>query len=123
MSTLSNGTNGYGNGQHTNGPSGGRGAGIGAPNVVSLSTTKAIDPADAQMDQIRDLLFGELKRDIDARMAAFDARLVDLERRLAAARSELTAVRSEDETKRKAMLDDIARGVAALGDHVKQISR
>jgi hypothetical protein len=103
MSSLSNGANGYGNGH-------------GGTNVVSLTPAKAIDPADAQMDQIRDLLFGEFKREIDQRFAVFDARLVDLERRLAAARS-------EDEGKRKAMLDDIARGVASLGDHVKQISR
>jgi hypothetical protein len=113
MSSLSNGANGYGNG---NGHTSGFGGGLGAPNVVTLNTAKAIDPADAQMEQIRDLLFGEFKREIDQRMAIFDARLVDLERRLAAARS-------EDESKRKAMLDDIARGVATLGDHVKQISR
>jgi hypothetical protein len=111
MNTLSSGTNGYGNGQTT-----GHAGGHSAPNVVSLQTAKTIDPADAQMDQIRDLLFGEFKREIDQRMAVFDARLVDLERRLAAARN-------EDEGKRKAMLDDIARGVASLGEHVKQISR
>jgi hypothetical protein len=103
MNTSTNGANGYSNGHS-------------APNVVTLPVTKAIDPADAQMDQIRDLLFGEFKREIDHRMAAFEARIVDLERRLAAARS-------EDESKRKAMLDDIARGVASLGEHVKQISR
>jgi hypothetical protein len=105
MSSVSNGTNGY---SHASGHT--------APNVVNLPTAKVIDPTDVQMDQIRDLLFGEFKREIDHRMAAFETRIVDLERRLAAARS-------EDETKRKSMLDDIARGVAALGDHVKQISR
>jgi hypothetical protein len=116
MTSLSNGVNGYGN-------AGGQLGGHGAQNVVTLNTAKAIDPADAQMDQIRDLLFGEFKREIDQRLAGFDARLVDLERRLAAARTELASARTEDEGKRKAMLDDIARGVATLGDHVKQISR
>lgn len=115
MSTLSNGSNGYANGQH--------GGGNGVQNVITLNPAKAIEPADAQMDQIRDLLFGELKRDIDARLAAFDARLVDFERRLATTRNELTVARAEDDNKRKAMLDDIARGVAALSDHVKQITR
>lgn len=101
MSSAANGTNGYG---HT------------SANVVSLSMAKAPDPADAQMDQIRDLLFGELRREIDQRIGAIESRVVDLERRLSAART-------EDETKRRGMLDDIARGVAALGDHVKQIAK
>ncbi len=115
MTSPSTGATGYGSG-HMSASGSGHGSGHGAPNVVSLTTAKAIDPADAQMDQIRDLLFGEFKREIDTRMATFDARLLDLERRLAAARA-------EDESRRKAMLDDIARGVALLGDHVKQISR
>jgi Mg2+ and Co2+ transporter CorA len=105
MSSAANGSNGYGH-AHAN-PS---------ANVVSLSMAKALDPADAQMDQIRDLLFGEFKREMDQRIGAIEARLVDLERRLSAART-------EDETKRRGMLDDIARGVAALGDHVKQIAK
>ncbi len=105
MSLGSNSANGY---SHTSGQT--------TPKIVSLATAKAVDPVDAQMDQIRDLLFGEFKREIDLRMAAFEARIVDLERRLAAARA-------EDETRRRSMLDEIARGVTALGDHVKQISR
>ena len=84
--------------------------------MVSLNVAKAHDPADAQMDQIRDLLFGELKREIDQRFGAVETRLADLERRLSAARN-------EDEAKRRGMLDDIARGMSALGDHVKQIGK
>ena len=106
MSSAPNGTNGYG---HVS-PS------VANSNVVSLSMAKVIDPADATMDQIRDLLFGEFKREVDGRIAAIEQRMADLERRLSAART-------EDETKRRGMLDDIARGVAALGDHVKQIAK
>lgn len=106
MSSTANGSNGYGT----------HGSSHGTANVISLNTAKPLDPADAQMDQIRDLLFGELKREIDQRFVAIETRLVDLERRLSAARN-------EDETKRRMMLDDIARGMAVLGDHVKQIGK
>ena len=123
MTSYANATNGYGtghagsNGAGSNGAASNGAASNGAsPNVVSLSTAKAIDPADAQMDQIRDLLFGEFRREIDQKLAVMDQRITDLERRLSAART-------EDESKRKSMLDDIARGVSALGDHVRQIQR
>lgn len=105
MSLISSSNNGYA-----------AGAGFSASKVVPLAAVKSADATDVQMDQIRDLLFGEFKREIDTRLAAIESKLVDFERRLSAART-------EDEGRRKALLDDLARGVEALGQHVKQIVR
>jgi hypothetical protein len=74
------------------------------------------EPADLQMDQIRDLLLGQLKVELANRFAAIEERLATLERNLAAART-------DDETKRKAGYDALAKGVAALSEHVQQMAK
>jgi hypothetical protein len=74
------------------------------------------DMADVQMDQIRDLLFGEFRKQFDARLAVIEARVDTIERRLDAALA-------TGETERRATLDELSRGVAALGEHIRRIPR
>ena len=100
MSASVNGTNGYGQSSASTG--------------VSRDTVR--DPADIQMDQIRDLLFGQFRTELAGRFAAIESRLTALERQLAAARA-------EDEAARKASLDALAKGVATLGDHIRLMAK
>lgn len=74
------------------------------------------DPRDDQMDQIRDLLFGEFKRLSDERFAAIEARLSTLEARV-------SALAGEHVAQRRDTLDDLSRGIEELGAYVRRLSR
>ncbi len=74
------------------------------------------DPRDDQMDQIRDLLFGEYKRLTDEKFAALETRLATLEARVSALASEQVAGRRDT-------LDDLSRGIEELGAYVRRLSR
>lgn len=74
------------------------------------------DPRDDQMDQIRDLLFGEYKRLSDEKFAAIEARLSTLEARVHALAGEQVAARRDT-------LDDLSRGIEELGAYVRGLSR
>jgi hypothetical protein len=72
------------------------------------------NPADLQMDQIRDLLFGEFKTRMESRLAAMAVRLAALEAGLAAARS-------EEDQHRKATFDTLADGLGTLANQIRQL--
>jgi hypothetical protein len=76
----------------------------------------ARDPSDAQMDQIRDLLFGSLRSEFMARFDALEQRVVSLERQLAAAKQ-------EEEGQRRAAFDSLAKGIADLSTHIRHLSK
>lgn len=74
------------------------------------------DPRDDQMDQIRDLLFGEYKRLTDEKFAAIEQRLCTLE-------SRVHALAGEQVASRRDTLDDLSRGIEELGAYVRRLSR
>lgn len=82
-----------------------------AGSAVANGHAESQELGDEQMDQIRELLFGEARRQLESRLAAIEARLSALE-----ARAE-TLARDRQDT-----LDGLAQGLAALGQHVKQLS-
>jgi hypothetical protein len=71
------------------------------------------DPGELQMEQIRDLLFGELRRQMEGRFAALEARVAALEAGLASARA-------EEEHRRRAAFDSLAEGITALAGQIRQ---
>jgi len=75
-----------------------------------------VDSADAQMEQIRELLVGEVQRRVDARVEALEARVRDLEARLEA----LSAVQTAS---RRAAFEELAKGVAELGERIKNLAQ
>jgi hypothetical protein len=89
--------------------------GNGSSTLGGLTSTSR-DLRDDQMDQIRDLLFGDLKRQMDARFAAIETRLNTLEARVQAVSNESVATRRET-------LDDLSRGIGELGDYIRRIAR
>jgi polyhydroxyalkanoate synthesis regulator phasin len=74
------------------------------------------DSADAQMEQIRELLVGDVQRRADAGVEALEARVRDLEARLEALNSEQTA-------SRRSAFEELARGVAELGERIKNLAQ
>lgn len=85
------------------------------------------DPIDDKMEQIRDLLYGEFKRDSDARIALVEARVRELEaglhRKLDAIQARLDSLASDMKSDRSAAFDELASSVLELGERVRRISR
>ena len=75
-----------------------------------------VDSADAQMEQIRELLVGDLQRRADARLEALEARVRDLEARLEALSTEQTA-------SRRSAFEELAKGVAELGERIRNLAQ
>jgi len=79
------------------------------------------------MEQIRDLLVGDLVRRTDARLQELEARIAELEAtigsRLTALNARLEALSGEVGASRRATFDELARGVAELGEKIRKISR
>lgn len=84
------------------------------------------EPFD-KMQQIRDLLFGEFKRDNDARLALIEARVRELEaglhRKLDAIQARLDALAGEVTDERRRSFDTLAQSLAELGDKVRRIGQ
>ena len=68
------------------------------------------------MEQIRELLVGDVQRRADARVEALEARVRDLEARLEALNTEQTA-------SRRSAFEELARGVAELGERIKNLAQ
>ncbi len=83
-------------------------------------------PIDPKMDQIRELLFGEFKRDSDARIALIDARVRELElglnRKLDNIQSQLTAIASDLKSDRRASFKELSESVSELAERIRRIS-
>jgi polyhydroxyalkanoate synthesis regulator phasin len=74
------------------------------------------DSTDAQMDQIRELLVGDIMRRADARVEALEARVRELEARLEALGAEQTAGR-------RSAFDELSRSVTELGERIRQLGQ
>jgi hypothetical protein len=85
------------------------------------------DLSDVKMDQIRELLFGEVQRQSEQRITSLEAKVADLEttlnHRLDAMQARIEALAAETRGEHRSTLDELARGIADLGDRVKRIPR
>ncbi len=89
------------------------------------------DPMDDKMEQIRDLLYGEFKRDSDARIALIEARVRELEaglhRKLDVIQSRLEALATDLKTDqrqdRERAFDQLSLNVLELGENIRRIAR
>ena len=74
------------------------------------------EAADDNMERIRDLILGDLRRSWDARLHTLETRLQMLEDKLDALRHETQASRDEH-------LSALAAGIDELGQHVRRLGR
>ncbi len=81
---------------------------------------------DDKLEQIRDLLYGEFKRDHDARLKTLEAQVRELEsgllRKLEAIQTRVEAMASEHATERRTSFDELSRSIFELGDRIRRIS-
>jgi DNA anti-recombination protein RmuC len=99
-------------------------------NATSLSELRngaaPTAAADDKLEQIRDLLYGEFKREHEAKLKLLEARLQDLEtslhRKLDAIHVRLDAMASESAAERRTSFDELSRSIFELGDRIRRIS-
>ena len=84
------------------------------------------EAADDKLEQIRDLLYGEFKRDHDARLRVLEAQMKELEaglhRKLDAIQARVEAMAAEHSTERRTSFDELSRSIFELGDRIRRIS-
>lgn len=84
------------------------------------------EAADDKLEQIRDLLHGELRRDHDARLRALETRYKefesDVQRRLELLQARLEALATENASERRTSFDELSRSIFELGDRIRRIS-
>jgi len=71
---------------------------------------------DEPMERIRELLFGEMARNWDARLQTLETRLQTLE-------DKLDALKHESVADRQGQLAALAEGIDSLGQHVRRLTR
>ncbi|MGD9806367.1 MAG: hypothetical protein AB7E81_13850 [Hyphomicrobiaceae bacterium] len=96
-----------------------------SPYSDKRNGTAGVEPFDDKMQQIRELLFGEFKRDSDARVALIEARVRELEqqmhRRLEALQASIDTLSRDVTADRKRSLEQLAQNISELGDRVRRI--
>ncbi|MDX2288057.1 MAG: hypothetical protein NW217_04470 [Hyphomicrobiaceae bacterium] len=82
---------------------------------------------DEKMEQVRELLIGDLMRQTESRLATMDARIrsleVDLGQKIDGLRARLDALAGEVAGDQRSAFDDLARGIDELGQRVRRLSR
>ena len=82
---------------------------------------------DERMDQVRELLFGDQRRQLEWQISALESRLRDIEisllRRIEALELRLDATAIEDAKARSAAFDELSRGIGELSSRIRNIAR
>ncbi|MEQ1717660.1 MAG: hypothetical protein ABL907_17060 [Hyphomicrobium sp.] len=98
-----------------------------APTLSDLRNAVSRDLADEKMDQVRELLFGDSIRLLEARITFLEARLNDVElgigRQLDALETRIQTIAGTAEGDRRAAFEAMARSIGDLGEQVRRISR
>ena len=85
------------------------------------------DPLEDKMEQIRELLFGEFKRDSDARIALIEARVRELEagihRKLDTIQQRIETLSGDMRAGRTAAFDELSASVSELAQRISRIAR
>jgi hypothetical protein len=85
------------------------------------------EAADDKMEQVRELLYGDYQRRYDGEIAKLEARVnaleTNIERRLDALQARLEALSGELTGDRRTSFDELARGLAELGNRMQRIAK
>jgi CHASE3 domain sensor protein len=83
--------------------------------------------ADAEMEQIRELLVGEQQRRSSSRLDKLEARLKELEediaRRFDAIAARIEALGQETTAGRRAAFEELSRNIVELGERMRNLSQ
>jgi len=84
-------------------------------------------PSDDQMEQIRELLVGEILRRGEARVSALEARVRELEQhlgqRIDALAARIDALGQEQTSGRQAAFEALSQSVLEMGERIRNLSK
>ncbi len=84
------------------------------------------EATDDKLEQIRDLLYGEFKRDHEARLRVLEAGIKelgsDLQRKLEVIQARVETLASEHAAERRSSFDELSRSIFEPGDRIRRIS-
>ena len=100
-------------------------------NATSLNALRsaqpARDPQDEKMEQIRELLVGDILRQTELRLTNLEARIKDFETtvgsRLSALHARIEALSGEMGSQHRASFDDLGKSVLELAERIRKIAR
>lgn len=96
-------------------------------NVPPFNEIRAGEFADERMEQVRELLFGDSVRVLEARIRLLETRIEEVDsvigRKLDAIEARIQALSGSAEADRRASFEALARSFAELGEQVRRISR
>ena len=99
---------------------------LGELNGAASGLAGADASDEARMEQIRELLHGELKREHEARIAALEERIRELEtgifHQLDALHARVEALSADMLNVRREQLDELARGFVDMGERVRRLT-
>ncbi len=98
-----------------------------APLLSDIRHSAGRELTDEKMDQVRELLLGDVLRRLEARIAYLEARLGDVElgisRQLDAVEARIEGLTGAAEGDRRSAFEALASSVAALSDNIRRINR
>lgn len=84
------------------------------------------EAVDDKLEQIRDLIYGEFKREHDTRLKSLEAQVNELEagllRKLDAIQARVDLMATEQAADRRTSFDELSRSIFELGDRIRRIS-
>lgn len=95
------------------------------PDMWASSAARML--ADEKMEQVRELLFGEYRRQSELQLAAMDARLREMEavlsRRIGELEVKVEALAGRSIEDRRGAFEELSRSVTELGQRIRDIAR
>jgi hypothetical protein len=89
--------------------------------------TERTGPSDNQMEQIRELLVGDILRRTEARIGTIEARLKQLEedlgRRIDALAARIDTLGRDQTSGRQAAFEELSRSVVEMGERIRGLSK
>lgn len=83
--------------------------------------------SENKMDQIREILVGDIERRLDSQVRQLEQRMSEIEvgiiRQIDDLERRLEQLSGEASDHRRSMLDDLANSISELGERVRKISR
>jgi hypothetical protein len=98
-----------------------------APSLGEIRSAAVRDASDEKMEQIRELLIGDVVRHLEARVAQLENHILQFEegfdRKIGALQSRIEALAGAADGDRRATFEALAQSVTELGEQIRRISR
>lgn len=98
-----------------------------APSLSEIRQTASRELTDEKMDQVRELLVGDVMRRLEARLVFLESRLNDVEigisRQLDALEARIDGLMGASEGDRRTAFEALAESVAELSENIRRINR